>query len=367
MLTINHDNYDTWLMLYLDNELTAAEREAVEAFARANPAVQEELEGLKETILQPGLPAEMPGKERLLMPEIWNEEALTPQQQQLLLLADNELEAAERVSLENTISQSPLLKKEWALLQKTRVASGKPMEMPGKDKLYRHERTRVIPFGRVIRFAAAAAILGFGWFFVNDRMQEPANESGSTGVASVQSTEEAVFPPVGGNDTTVYPEVEINQPLKEAAINLAVKDGGNANSENFQPAIAKNTFPGSDKAITKGLTEQEQAGEMVASANTREPAGKLVATEVIEVEGILENEPLPVVNAVNLNLAINPANEESQSSIEISDTDEFADEGTISIGGARISKQKIRHVYRNLTRPIARKLERSSIPLAYVK
>jgi len=364
MLTINHDNYDTWLMLYLDNELTAAEREAVEAFAKANPAVQEELDGLRETMLQPELPVAMPGKERLLMPELWNEEALTLQQQQLLLLADNELPAVEKALLENTISQSPQLQKEWGLLQKTKVAAGMPIEMPGKDQLYRHERTRVIPFGRVIRFAAAAAILGFGWYFVNNLVLNTSLEPGINEVAT-RTTEEVKVPVVKKIDTTGYPEIELKQPLKDAVIEYAAVENNNSASAKIQRAIAKNTVP--ENGTAEKSAGNEQPVETLETTTVRLPEEKLAGITIIEIEGITESELPTVLNEVNIELAVNTQNSKPLLKNEVVDSEEFTDEGTISIGGARIPKQKIRNVYRNITRPITRTLERGGMQLAYAK
>jgi len=366
MLTINHDNYDTWLMLYLDNELTATERDAVEAFAKVNPAVQEELDGLRETMLQPEMPVAMPGKERLLMPELWNEEALTPQQQQLLLLADNELPAGEKTLLENAISQSPLLQKEWGLLQKTKVAAGMPMEMPGKNQLYRHERTRVIPFGRVIRFAAAAAILGFGWFFVNNMVINPSAEPGKGAVAT-RSTEEVNVPSVKEIDTTEYPEVEVNQPLKDAVIDYAAVETNQTPSVKIHKAIAGKTMPEKESRIPEKLPGSDQPVEAYVSTTARIPEEKLSGLAIIEVEGITESEMPHVINTANIELVVNIQPDKLSYNNEALESEEFLDEGTISIGGARIPKQKIRNVYRNITRPITRTLERSGMQLAYAK
>lgn len=366
MLTINHDNYDTWLMLYLDNELTAAEREAVEAFAKANPALQEELDGLRETMLQPELPVAMPGKERLLMPELWNEEALTMQQQQLLLLADNELPAAEKNHLETAIDHSPLLQKEWGLLQKTKVSTELPLEMPGKDQLYRHERTRVIPFGRVVRFAAAAAILGFGWFFVNTLVNHPSEES-ANGQVATRPVKENSASVVSGNKPAVYPGVDMKQPLKESVVANVVDEKGEIPSVSIQQAIARKIVPEQDKNIAGELNTNSNLVETFAATSTREPAEKLVTTEIIDVAGITENELPPVFSTANIELAFNGQEVKVADHTEVMDAEGFTDEGTISIGGARIPKQKIRSVYRNITRPITRTLERNGLQLAYAK
>jgi anti-sigma factor RsiW len=46
-------NYDEWLVLYMDNELTAGQRVAVEQFITDNPSAKEELALLQRTQLQP--------------------------------------------------------------------------------------------------------------------------------------------------------------------------------------------------------------------------------------------------------------------------------------------------------------------------
>ncbi|HSK14061.1 MAG TPA: hypothetical protein VK907_12660, partial [Phnomibacter sp.] len=53
---------------------------------------------------------------------------------------------------------------------------------------------------------------------------------------------------------------------------------------------------------------------------------------------------------------------------EVVDMNEFYEENeTINIAGARINKQKIRNVYRNITRPIARSFERQGATGAETK
>lgn len=50
---ISLSNYEEWLVLYADNELTAAHRKSVEQFTAANPAVKEELNLMIRAKLQP--------------------------------------------------------------------------------------------------------------------------------------------------------------------------------------------------------------------------------------------------------------------------------------------------------------------------
>src|ERR1700741_1437635 len=50
---INMANYEEWLVLYADNELTASEKAAVEDFAAQHPHVKEELALFEKKRLQP--------------------------------------------------------------------------------------------------------------------------------------------------------------------------------------------------------------------------------------------------------------------------------------------------------------------------
>lgn len=50
---INENNYEEWLVLYIDNELDTEQRQVVEAYASHHPAVKNELALLLQTRLQP--------------------------------------------------------------------------------------------------------------------------------------------------------------------------------------------------------------------------------------------------------------------------------------------------------------------------
>lgn len=65
---ITISNYEEWLVAYIDNELTPAQRIAVEAFAGQHITVQKELELLQQTKLQPETIL-FPGKESLYRKE----------------------------------------------------------------------------------------------------------------------------------------------------------------------------------------------------------------------------------------------------------------------------------------------------------
>ena len=51
MIIINQHNYEEFFLLYVDGELSATDKQAVEQFVQANPDLAIELEMLQQTML----------------------------------------------------------------------------------------------------------------------------------------------------------------------------------------------------------------------------------------------------------------------------------------------------------------------------
>ena len=359
MHSINRDNYEDWLMLYLDNELAAAERHAVEAFAAKYPDVQEELEGLKETMLTPFTPPAMPGLERLLMPEIWNEVALTRQQQQLLMMADGELPDEEKSRLTSQMTDNPLLQKEWKLIQRSVLAKETPAEMPNKEKLYRqNEPSRIIPIGRILRFAAAASIIGFGWFLVSQRQQDIPEVIEQVAFTEPGFIEKDKMEGINISPNHIDAPTEIRKAIPSATVsetNTVKKDGIKPLPSGLQPMNIKKQNALYVTTVDKPYVIVENIDRDVA---VQRP---LNSTVPIEETNLIDIPVIDQPNKITGNeIAINMQPEIITVSYEVIDPDEWEENETISIAGARISRQKLRNAYRNITRPIARSFERNS-------
>jgi anti-sigma factor RsiW len=369
MFTINRDNYETWLMLYLDNELSASERKAVEVFCTDNPDVQDELNGLKEVMLQPDLPGSMPGKERLLMPEMWNEEALTRQQQQLLMLADNELPKGDKILLENELETNPLLQKEWGMLQKTVLESAVPVEMPGKESLYRHERTRVFPIGRIFRIAAAAAILGFGWFFARELVNNSKADHISEELAV---TVEPAVNPGQQSKSPITAKNSIDSLVEDKGIGL--KEIAAVKIEKGQLQPIKNSRIGGEQTKSteeapKGIILTNHTAANQTDLNNRDIVSKIPSVSFVDVPSVEAIETPNITETVKVDMEPPTGSYDPQvmQAYEIVNADDIDADESISIAGARISKQKIRNVYRNITRPLARTFDKTPAPRSEIR
>jgi hypothetical protein len=158
-MMINRNNYETYFLLYIDNELSVAERKAVEEFVAQHTDLQEELDQLQSTVL-PLDDISFAGKMDLFKSQA-HDELL---QEKMLLHLDGELDKEHADAIKELIEKDNYLKADWEILQQTKLDATETIEFPYKDLLYRRERDNVI-VGRFVKWAVAAAILGAGLFF----------------------------------------------------------------------------------------------------------------------------------------------------------------------------------------------------------
>ncbi len=170
-MNINRNNYEEYFLLYTDNELSVAERNMVDAFVAANPDLQEELVMLQQSVVKP-VEIDFPGKAGLLKPETID----TATEEKLLLLLDNELKGKEKAAMLSLIQYNNDVKKEWELLQQTKLAVADTIIFGDKPSLYRKEEGKVVAI-KWWRIAAAAMLIGVGLWgtvsYLNTEKQEP--------------------------------------------------------------------------------------------------------------------------------------------------------------------------------------------------
>lgn len=218
-MDINRHNYESFFILYMDNELDAAGRQAVEAFIALHPDLKEELELLQQFKLIPDATIQFSGKESLYMPE-------TELQEQLLLYTDQELDAAGIHALEKQAAANPALQKELELFRKTRLVP-EPVEFPDKASLYRKEENlRPITF-KWWRAAAAVFLLGGGLTaaLLMNRNEATDGLAGNTGVKNskaanpdIRKTETQKYNPDTMYEAVITPDEAIaGTPVKQPA------------------------------------------------------------------------------------------------------------------------------------------------------
>ena len=188
-MNITRHNYEEYFILYMDNELTQAERRMVEDFVLLHPDLKEELDLLQQFKLTPDTSIVFSGKEELLKGQEASMVNLSNYEEYLLLYTDNELNPAQRAAVEQFAAENLAVQKELNLLRFTRLQP-EVVEFPDKASLYRREeKVRAMPV-RWWRAAAAILILALGLstvWMISRRSDEAAVAGTSPGKEQIKS------------------------------------------------------------------------------------------------------------------------------------------------------------------------------------
>jgi anti-sigma factor RsiW len=210
METINRNNYEELFLLYVDDELDAASKLAVENFVAQNPDLTVEF----NMLLQTKSVAEETvffDKENLLRTE-GNSINASNHEEYFLLYIDNELSAAKREEVERYVLQHPKLQDEFTILKQT-VLAPELVSYGDKKDLYRTERKRVV-YLKSWRLAAAAILIGVcavGWWLMQ-KPQHTITVADSHQIQQQPKQNTAVTNPVdSANQTIKQPEQVVAQ------------------------------------------------------------------------------------------------------------------------------------------------------------
>ncbi|MFN0082979.1 MAG: hypothetical protein ACKVOM_10725 [Ferruginibacter sp.] len=158
-MLINRNNYETFFLLYADNELRADERIAVDDFVNENDDLRSELQMILTAILS---------ADELLFDEkeiLYKNSFVDAElQEKLILKIDNELPAGEEAILAKALAENEFTLKEYQTLLAAKLNANETILFENKELLYKKEKDNVIVF-RIVRWAAAAILIGFGLFF----------------------------------------------------------------------------------------------------------------------------------------------------------------------------------------------------------
>ena len=169
---INRANYEEFFLLYVDNELSASERKAVEDFIAENPDLAMELKSLEQSIIMPEENLFFAHKDSLYKKTEDHKINLSNYEHYFIQYIDNELDEKTRKEVEKFLQENPELKDEFSLYTQTKLLPDTSLIFKEKEILYKKEdRRKPIPF--VWWSAAAVALLlitGF-LFYANENKQ----------------------------------------------------------------------------------------------------------------------------------------------------------------------------------------------------
>ncbi len=253
-MNINRYNYEAFFLLYVDKELSAADRKAVDVFVQENPDLQIELTMLQQTVVK--------ADDIVLEKKDWlyMEEELTAWQENLLLYADDELTIADKKSVEALLATNKAALAEWNILQHTKIQPDMAVVFADKQSLYKKERGRVVGL-KWWRAAAAAVILGFGiWAGVSVYKNNYKTTPGSTELANDNNTKPEQI-------KTEIPANKITTPAKEkpAVENIASASTQPKNNtrviEKIKPEAEKNKVQKNNATTTEIVVEKNNSNK----------------------------------------------------------------------------------------------------------
>lgn len=286
-MDINRNNYEGFLLQYVDGELDAAGKKAVEAFVRLNPDLQEELLMLQQTVL-PAAPCTFDHKAMLYK----TSEAT---QTQLLQYLDGELAPAQAEVLAQQIQTDQAIQQEWNILQQTQLDAQEVVVFADKASLYRQAPGRVVGL-KWWRVAAAALLLGFGVWggvaLMNKDTKGGIIENGLATVTSNNGPQHLVTPPSNVNTDTNQSATDNNaiattdannrviaQPVEKQTITnpISIKDNNAAVAQQSPKKVRWSTDP---QAIMgqNDLERVQQKNDKIISQNFNTDNGNEIAT-----------------------------------------------------------------------------------------
>lgn len=217
-MNINRNNYEEYFLLYIDNELSVAGKNMVDAFVADNPDLGEELVMLQQSVLKTET-VEFDQKENLLKPQPADE--LT--EEKLLLLLDGELNDTEKNNTLSLINTNPAVKQEWELLQQTKLSPADNIIFDQKLLLYRKE-TKVVPMPWW-RIAAAAVFIGAGLWTTSKYF----NTAGKSALPPAETVQAAPGKQSSGNNQNSISIPAGNSNKESAPAAVTVNAGTNTN------------------------------------------------------------------------------------------------------------------------------------------
>ena len=137
-MNINKNNYQEFLLLYIDGELAVDVEKEVEFFIAQNANAKQEFDLLLATKLQ--LDEVSFGDISLLLKNENVEISVNNYEEKFCLYVDNELSKNDRKKVETYVLQHPTLQADFTTLNKTKLPL-QTIEYRNKKELYKKEKT----------------------------------------------------------------------------------------------------------------------------------------------------------------------------------------------------------------------------------
>lgn len=283
-MLLNRNNYETFFLLYADDELRAEERIAVENFVQENEDLREELNMILAAVL---LPDEFSfNLKDFLYKNSFVDGSL---QEKILLKIDNELSTKELIELNKSILANTSAIKEEQLLSAAKLDTTEIIICPQKELLFKKERDTVVVF-KMMRWAAAAILIGVGLFYgwsVYNKKALPDNEI---------AVKPNIRPTNNQNENRIAPNEQ--NIVSNSKINNSKED-----NKEIQKIQAEIVSVGKKEQVSNSPVQKTDAINTKELASNNEVQKTITPTDNIAVQTIAELQPAAISKLEKVEIA----------------------------------------------------------------
>lgn len=216
---ITRANYEQFFLDFHEAALDAASEKELYVFLDQNPDLREEFESFVDLKIESDPQITFTNKERLHRTKVTQHNYLSC----LVGYMENDLDDADRKSVELFIAGNPGVAEELEILRKTKIVPDRTVTFSAKDSLKRE--ARVIGFSpsfyRVTAIAASLIILLLSYFVLVDSKQDPVLAEKPAVEKSLKPATEVEVPVTPDNSIPVNSTETDRNPVKTAGQKFA--------------------------------------------------------------------------------------------------------------------------------------------------
>jgi hypothetical protein len=338
---INRNNYEEYLMRFIDGELSSAERQAVDSFLEVNPDLEEEFQLLQQTVLQPE-EVIFTGKETLYKGEAGINKSNF--EDYFLLYVDGELNETQQQDVETFVLQNPGLQEAFTLLKQA-VLPAEEIIFTNKETLYRKEEKRR-PVVISMRWASLAAAIMIGVIAMVWVVNSGNKTSEGQQVAAKPQPQPQIIPGV-----TIKPgEQKINPEVNSGQAPL-VAEGVHVDPHGTSPATQQRT-PQLQVAVVQKQDVPQQTIEPAVIASTTRQENTVNYPGTSTTSGSNEDPVTKTASPDENSGYVQPAVYREELN-----TDEEEKSKSVLVGALQINPDKVRGLFRKAGRFLSNKVK----------
>jgi hypothetical protein len=325
---IDLTNYETWFLLYADNELSAEEKNAVLSFVKQHPFLQQELDEMLKLRFSPADQQYQLDKSSLYSGSIENKMQAELHEHNLLLnYIDGELSAKDMIEVESRIDQDAALFTSYKHLSSLKLEPDQSIVYPNKTDLYRHQKTVSIAWEKSLA-VAASLIIAAGLFWIFNQSNDNNNDQVVVVKPKAETIKSIQPAPVTDSNSFVY-NSNIDRQAKNSKASVR-----------------------SVKIKDAAIKIDEEKEQVTADLDITSTEVEVISTDAIQDDIKVVSNNLPVPNAIAGNNA--EANFAASQDLVFIDNDEN-------------SKKAAKKPFKGLTRKISRILGKERVESDQVK